>query len=144
VQVEWCFDTSVTVSVRPDNAVLTATSDGRSNGPFFIDLETAASDQWTPAGTPTFDDDTVIEIRDRPTTAALRVRVGDMEQDRYWYDGEQHSAGEWHEVCDPDGDGLGDLVWFAAAGVLCILTVVGTIVWAIYSAVQERQASRRR
>ncbi|MEQ1700089.1 MAG: hypothetical protein ABMA25_08265 [Ilumatobacteraceae bacterium] len=63
VQVEWCLETSATVHVRPDGAVLAASSGGGvGSGPFAVDLEATTADQWSPVGVPTFDDDTIIEL----------------------------------------------------------------------------------
>lgn len=178
VQVEWCFTNSVTVHVRPDSAVLAANDGGGAgSGPFMVDLESAAADQWNPVGMPVLNDDTVIEVwsggyteravRDwttsssavpadtpsgNPTTAAyapdpptpeLTVRVGDLEQGSYWYDGSQHSADEWRNQCDPDDD-LNGLLVPVLAGAICFLVVIGVSIWAIISAVTGRAEPRSR
>lgn len=175
VQVEWCFDTSVTVRVQPDGAVLSADGTGRAQDDQAVDLHEVAAERWHPDGTPSFPDDAVIEVwepndfqrsaspsatttsttttmspgsstvvmatLERPAPA-LSVRVGDLEQGRYWYDGGQHSRADWQDECNPDS-GLGGLVWFAVAGAVCFLVVVGVAVWGIVSAVRERGYDRR-
>lgn len=139
-QVEWCFDTSVTVRVRPADVVLTAEGGSHASGSVAVDLETASAGRWSPAGVPAFDDDTVIEILDGPATAApaLTVRVGDLRQGSYWYDGGQHSLDEWLDRCDPDDGGFDSVLGLLIGGAVCFLIVVGVVVWGIISMLKPR------